>query len=300
LQDATQTIPIVFAGGGDAAVIGLVKDIARPEGNITGFSGSEPTIAGKWLELLKEAAPGVARVAIVFNPTTAPTAPKYIAAIESTARMLSVQTVKAPFRDAIELARSINAFAAKPDGGLLMLPPSLIPERATVLELAAHHRLPAIYGGRLAAEGGLISYGAVEADYFRRAASYVDRILHAQAGERFKRGPFQVRPRAHVRFASPELLRCRRFVRKLQAELQRRALPHLTRLGTRARPRTRSDTSISGQFMRVQGLGDPAIGRLHPPQTSREPQLLAGIAARLLQASMLAFAGTVLWKPHVF
>jgi putative ABC transport system substrate-binding protein len=157
----THTIPIVFTEGGDAAAIGLVKNIARPEGNTTGFSSAEPTTAGKRLELLKEAAPRLARVAILFNPELAPTSPKYLATIESAARTLAVQTIKTPFRDAVELVRSIDGFAAEPNGGLLMLPPPLIADRATIIKLAAQHRLPAIYPQRaIAVEGGLIAYGA--------------------------------------------------------------------------------------------------------------------------------------------
>ena len=104
-QKVTQTIPIVFTGGGDAAVIGLVKNIGRPEGNITGFSNSEPSIGGKWLELLKGAAPHVTRVAIAFNPDLGPTAPNYIASAEAAAQRHSVQIVRTPFRDAVELVR---------------------------------------------------------------------------------------------------------------------------------------------------------------------------------------------------
>jgi len=179
LQQATQTIPIVFTGGGDAAVNGLVKNIARPEGNTTGFSSAEPTAGGKWLELLKQAAPSLTRIAILFNPDVAPTAPNYIASIESAAVSLSVQIVKVPFRDAIELVHSIDAFAGEPNGGLLILPPPFIGDRSTILKLATHHRLPAMYSQRtLAVEGGLISYAADVADQTRRAASYVDRILH--------------------------------------------------------------------------------------------------------------------------
>jgi putative ABC transport system substrate-binding protein len=178
VQLATQTIPIVFSGGGDVAATGLVKNIARPEGNTTGFSSSEPAAGGKWLELLKEAVPQVARVAIVFNPELAVTSPNYLATIEPAAHALALQTIKTPFRDTIELVRSIDAFAAEPNGGLLMLPPPLIADRATIIKLAAQHRLPAIYTQRaLAAEGGLISYGADTVDQHRRAASYVDRIL---------------------------------------------------------------------------------------------------------------------------
>jgi putative ABC transport system substrate-binding protein len=178
LQGATQTIPIVFTGGGDAAAIGLVKDIAHPDANATGFSSSEPTVGGKWLELLKQAAPQLARVAVVFNPNLAPTAPRYLEVIESAARILAVQVIKVPFRDSIELVRSIDAFAAQPNGGLLILPPPLISERATIIRLSAQHRLPAMFTQRaLATEGGLLAYGADLVDQHRRAAAYVDRIL---------------------------------------------------------------------------------------------------------------------------
>jgi len=177
-QRETQSIPIVFAGGGDPAATGLVKNIARPEGNVTGFSSSEPTIGSKWLELLKEAAPRISRVAIVFNPDIAPTSQKYIVAIESAADTLSVQIVKMLFRDAVDLMRSIDAFAREPNSGLLMLPPALIPDRVTILRLASQHHLPAIYPQRiLAVEGGLISYNSDVADQHGRAATYVDRIL---------------------------------------------------------------------------------------------------------------------------
>jgi putative ABC transport system substrate-binding protein len=176
LQQATQTIPIVFTGGGDATVTGLVKNIARPEGNITGFSSSEPMIGGKWLELLKAAAPRITRVAIAFNPDLGPTAPNYIASIDAAAQRLSVKTVKVPFGDAVELVRSLDAFAAEPNGGMLLLPPA--PLRATVLKLAAQHRLPAMYSSRaLVFDGGLLSYSSDFVEQNRRAASYVDRIL---------------------------------------------------------------------------------------------------------------------------
>jgi putative ABC transport system substrate-binding protein len=178
VQLATQIIPIVFTGGGDAAANGLVKDIARPEGNTTGFSSTEPTAGSKWLELLKEAAPRLGRILIVFNSELARSGPNYVATIEPAARALAVQTVMAPFRDAVELVRSIDAFASKPNGGLMMLPPPFIADRATILKLAVEHRLPAIYPQRaLAIEGGLISYGADALDQNLRAASYVDRIL---------------------------------------------------------------------------------------------------------------------------
>ena len=155
-----------------------MKNIARPEGNVTGFSSSESTAGGKWLELLKQAAPHVTRAAIVFNPNVAAAAPGYLTTIEPAARALSVQTVQMPFHDAVELVHSIDAFAAEPNGSILMLPPPSMPDRPTLLKLAALHRLPAIYPQRvIAVEGGLMSYGADVLDQNRRAASYVDRIL---------------------------------------------------------------------------------------------------------------------------
>jgi putative ABC transport system substrate-binding protein len=175
-KEATQKIPVVFTGGGDATAIGLVKTIGRPEENITGFSNSEPSIGGKWLELLKAAAPHLARVAIVFNPDIGPTAPRYIASAEAAAQRHAVQTVKVPFHNAVELVRSIDVFAIEPNGGLMLLPPS--PLRPTVLQLAAQHRLPAIYSNRaIAFDGGLLSYSTDTVEQHRSAATYVDRIL---------------------------------------------------------------------------------------------------------------------------
>ena len=194
LQQATRTIPIVFTGGGDAAVTGLVKNIARPEGNITGFSNSEPTIGGKWLELLTEAAPHVTRVAILFNPDLGPTAPSYVATIEPAAQARSVKAVKVAFRNAVELVRAIDAFAVEPNGSLLVLPPS--PLRTTVLQLATQHRLPAMYPLRaIALDRGLLSYSTDFIEKTRRAASYVDRILR---GAKIADLPVQLPTKYHL------------------------------------------------------------------------------------------------------
>jgi putative ABC transport system substrate-binding protein len=177
MQLATQTIPIVFTSGGDASALGLIRNIARPEGNTTGFSSSEPANGGKWLELLKQAAPHLTRVAVVFSPISQG-ASNFIAAIEPAARTLSIQTMNITFRDGVELVRALDSFASTPNGGLLMLPPARIPDRGMIIKLAAEHRLPAIYSQRfLAAEGGLISYGADAIDQYRGAATYVDRVL---------------------------------------------------------------------------------------------------------------------------
>jgi putative tryptophan/tyrosine transport system substrate-binding protein len=179
VQQQTQTIPIVFTAGGDPVAEGLVRNIARPEGNITGFSTLEPSIAGKWLELLKDAAPHVTRVAIIFVPELATTGASYISSIESAATALGVRTTKSPVRIAVDIVRAIDAFAAEPKGGLVVLPPPPAPTiRETLLHLATEHRLPAIYPSREdTVAGGLMSYQADIIDRSRRAAIYIDRIL---------------------------------------------------------------------------------------------------------------------------
>ena len=179
LQQHTQTIPIVFTGVGDAVASGLVRNIARPEGNTTGFSGSEPSIAGKRLELLKEIAPRLARVAIVFNPELSLTGASYIASIEAAASVLGVQAIKMPVRSALDIVRAIDGFAAEPHGGLLVLPPPPTAAiRETILELAAQHRLPAVYSHRdFVGAGGLLAYATDFPELFQHAASYIDRLL---------------------------------------------------------------------------------------------------------------------------
>jgi putative ABC transport system substrate-binding protein len=180
VRQQTQTIPIVFTAGPDPVATGLLRSIARPEGNITGFSTLEPSIAGKWLELLKEAAPRVTRVAIVFNPELAPSAPIYISLIEAAAPTFGVQAIKMPVRNAVDTVRAIDAFAAEPNGGLLVLPPTPTTAiRETIFQLAAQHRLPAIYNTNRsdADAGGLLAYSPDRVDQNRRAASYVDRLL---------------------------------------------------------------------------------------------------------------------------
>ena len=174
----TQTIPIVFVGGPDAVVGGLVQNIARPEGNITGFSSREPSIAGKCLELLKEAAPRVTRAAIILNPDAA-SGPSYISSIEAAVPALGVQAIKIPVRNAVDTVRAIDLFAAEPNGGIFVLPPP--PATAildAILQPTSQHRLPAIYTNHAdAAAGGLLVYAADFVDISRRAATYVDRIL---------------------------------------------------------------------------------------------------------------------------
>jgi putative ABC transport system substrate-binding protein len=179
VHQQTYTIPIVFTAGGDATADGSVRNIARPEGNITGFSLREPSVAAKWLELLKEAAPRVTSVALLFNPELAPTNPSYISSIDAAAPALGIQTIKMPFRTAVDITRAIDAFAAEPHGALLVLPPAPTSAiRDTIFQLATEHRLPAVYSSlTAAAAGGLLAYATDLVDQHRRAASYVDRIL---------------------------------------------------------------------------------------------------------------------------
>jgi putative ABC transport system substrate-binding protein len=178
LQQRTQTIPIVFSGP-DPVGAGLVQNITRPEGNLTGFSIFEPSIVGKWLELLKEAAPGLARVAIIFNPVLLLNASRYLSPIEAAASALQVPTINMPVRNAVDIVHAIDAFAAEPNGGLLILPPPPnTSDRNAILQLAEHHKLPAIYPSQAdAAAGGLLAYATDLRDVDRRAASYVDRLL---------------------------------------------------------------------------------------------------------------------------
>src|SRR5262245_52443328 len=154
VQRQTKTIPIVFTAGGDPVVNGLVLSIAQPEGNTTGFSTLETSIAGKWLELLKEVAPHRTRIAVLFNPNFLSSAvAAYISVIEAAASTLALQIVKLPVRDAVDIVRGIDGFAATANGSLLVLPPAPSgANREMVMRLAAQHGLPAIcYSRDLAA-----------------------------------------------------------------------------------------------------------------------------------------------------
>jgi putative ABC transport system substrate-binding protein len=175
-QQQTHTIPLVFAGVGDPVSGGLVASISHPEGNSTGITNLFPSVAGKWLELLKEFAPRVARVALVFNPELS--SGTYFASIEAAAAQYAVTAIRAPVRNAAEIDRAVEAFAAEPNGGLMVLPPLRDDSDFKLInQLALRHRLPTIYSSRLAViAGALMSYGTGDLIY-RQAASYVDRIL---------------------------------------------------------------------------------------------------------------------------
>jgi putative ABC transport system substrate-binding protein len=177
LQKATRTVPIVFVNANNPVGDGFVASLARPGGNTTGFVAYEPDIGGKWLEVLKEIAPGVTRVAQVYNPKTH--TGQYFGSIEAASHGLSVKPVRVPFADAAELERGINAFAREPNGGLIVLPDtSTRVHRDLIVRLAAAHRMPAVYSYRLfITSGGLAYYGTSTTDQFKHAAAYVDRIL---------------------------------------------------------------------------------------------------------------------------
>lgn len=169
-------------GAGDPLATGLVKSLAHPDGNTTGITDIFPSIAGKWLELLKQCAPTLARVALIFNPDRA-----NAGTIEPAVRAgvsAGVNVVEAPVRNADEIGLKIAAFAAEPGGGLIVLPPPFLPaERQLINRLAIQRRLPVIYQDRnFVAEGGLLSYGADLLDMHRRGVPpYIDRILRGAA-----------------------------------------------------------------------------------------------------------------------
>jgi putative tryptophan/tyrosine transport system substrate-binding protein len=178
----TRTIPIVFTNLSDPVGTGVVESFAHPGGNATGFTGYEYSLAGKWLEMLKEIAPAVTRVAVLFNPETAPYAQHYLRFIETSAPAFGVTANAASIRSISEIEGAIEAQAREPGGGLVVLPDTFtFSNRAPLIASAASHRLPAIYFIRSqAVDGGLVSYGPDSIDLYRRAAGYVDRILKGE------------------------------------------------------------------------------------------------------------------------
>ena len=176
----TRTIPIIFANVSDPVGSGFVAGLPRPGGNVTGLIDIDASMAGKWLGLLKEVAPRVARVAFLFNPATAPFAEYYVTPLKAAAVSFAVEAIAAPVRNTSELESVVAGHAREPDGGLIVMPEAFMNvHRAEVTSLAAHYRLPAVYPRRFFAEvGGLLSYGNDQSDNFRRTATYADRILH--------------------------------------------------------------------------------------------------------------------------
>jgi putative ABC transport system substrate-binding protein len=179
LVEETRTIPIVFASIADPIGRGFISNMARPGGNVTGILNFEFSMGGKWLETLKQVAPAVRRVALLFNPDTAPFAASFMRVIEVSAPSVGVEPIPAAVRDDAELERAVVDFATKPAGGLIVLPDAFtLGHRNLIIALAARYRLPAVYPLRaFAASGGLISDSGDPIDILRRTASYVDRIL---------------------------------------------------------------------------------------------------------------------------
>jgi len=181
LLQVTRTVPIVFPIATDPVAAGFVESLAQPGGNATGFMSTEYSIGGKWLELLKQTAPGVTRAA-VLRDTTQGSGTSQFAAIQSVAPSLSVEVNPLNMRDAGEIERAVTAFAHSPGGGLIVTAGAAATRhRNLIVTLAARHKLPAVYHARfMVAGGGLMSYGPDFIDQYQRAAGYVDRILKGE------------------------------------------------------------------------------------------------------------------------
>jgi putative ABC transport system substrate-binding protein len=179
LQEQRQAVPIVFTQVTDPVGEGLVLNLAHPGGHVTGFTSFEFSIGTKWLEMLKEVAPRVMRVALIFNPETAPFAELFWRPVEAAAPSFAIVAISAGAPTFADLESMVDKFAREPNGSLMVLPDvSTLNYREALIGLAARHRLPTVYPFRIfAANGGLLSYGTDVNDVFRRVASYVDRLL---------------------------------------------------------------------------------------------------------------------------
>jgi putative ABC transport system substrate-binding protein len=179
LQGETRIIPIVFATAVDPVASGIVPRLDRPGENITGFATNEASLGGKWLEL--EIAPGLKRAAIMLNPDTV-TASIHMPSLETAAGSLKVVPIIAPVHSDVEIERAIVALGREPGGGLVVLPDAfLVAHRAPIISAAARNNVPAVYAqSQVARDGGLLSYGVDPVDLYRRAATYVDRILRGE------------------------------------------------------------------------------------------------------------------------
>jgi len=178
VQRETRTIPIVFAIAADPVASGTVSQLDRPSGNVTGFATWEASLGGKWLELLSEITPGLKRAAVMFNPDTAPVS-SFVPSFEAAARSLKVEPISAPVHSGGEIETAIIALGREPGSGLVVMPDNfMVAHRAPIISAAARNNVPAVYRfSFFAREGGLLSYGPDTVDSFRRAATYVDRIL---------------------------------------------------------------------------------------------------------------------------
>jgi putative tryptophan/tyrosine transport system substrate-binding protein len=183
LQRETRTIPIVFVAVSDPVGSGFVASFASPTGNITGFTHYEPTLGGKWVELVTDMAPDRRRIAAMFNPETAPYVRRYyLPLFEAAARTLKLEPIVAPVHSDVEIEAAIIALGREPGGGLVVMPDAFVQvHRASIILAAALNNLPAVsYFSAFVRDGGLLSYGADYADLYRSAAPYVDRILRGE------------------------------------------------------------------------------------------------------------------------
>jgi len=180
LHNSITSIPIVFAVVTDPVGNGIITNLRKPEGNITGFTNFEISMGGKWIEKLKEIAPRTARVGIMFNPANSPEVRAYYGpSIDATAASLKVETIDMPIHDNVEIERALVTLGREALGGFIVLPDNTtVRYRQRIADLAIEHALPAVYPYRyFAASGGLLSYGIDTVDLYSRAATYVDRIL---------------------------------------------------------------------------------------------------------------------------
>ena len=182
LKQATRSIPIVFNVVNDPVGQGLAASLSQPGGNLTGFTFIDFPLIGKWLEMIKEIAPGVRRVTLMFSPGTSPFYPAFLRELGAAPETLAVELSTSPVHDETAVEAAITAFAHEPGGGLIAAPDAFMNNhRRAIIALTEQHRLPAIYGHRqFVAEGALISYGPDTADIVRRSAAYVDRILKGE------------------------------------------------------------------------------------------------------------------------
>jgi putative ABC transport system substrate-binding protein len=181
LMQLTRTVPIIAAGGSDPVEAGWIESLAHPGGNVTGFSIIELSIFGKMMEILKQIAPGISRLAIIYNPDN-PDSAQFVRLVESYARPLALQPIVAPIHGIADIDHAIETLAQQPNGGAFFLPDLTIAQlRDQVIALVARHRVPAMFSDRaFAMHGGLVTYGSDRIDLFRRAASYVDRVLRGE------------------------------------------------------------------------------------------------------------------------
>ena len=179
LQHETRSIPIVFANVADPVGQGIIASFAKPGGNTTGFGAFEFSVAGKWVQVIKEIAPSVIQIGVIFNPETAPYYRSFLPFVETASRQLGVKQIVIPIHDSNRIADTLEQLAKEPNTGVIVTPAALFTNaREVIIMTAARLRLPTIYPySHFAENGGLVSYGFDVRDMFQRAAAYVDRIL---------------------------------------------------------------------------------------------------------------------------